>query len=535
MRRAAIVLLSIVAVLIVVVLTIPLFLNANQFRPQIESDLSKSLGRPVRIGDLSLSVFSGKVTARDLSIADDPAFSQAPFVTAKSIAFTVALFEAVFQHRLNISAIDAESPQIVLIQMPSGVWNFSSMGAKSAPQVRPVSENSGNMALTIKSLNINNGQISINTGTKPEVLNNVAVQINNFAPAASFPFSLSGKVQGGGDLAITGQAGPINDANAANTPLNANIKITKLNLLATGTVPPGSGIDGLLSADANATSNGRTFHMTGKITGESLKLARGAIPTRKPLFFDVDMTEDLAQHTGQMTQGNVAIGGVKAALTGTWVQRGPATDLKMLFAAPGVPVSGVEDLLPALGIMLPSGATLEGGTASANLEIAGPSNALVISGPVSVQNTRLRNFDLGSKLAPIEQLAGMKSGPNTEIQTLSTDLRIAPDVTSLGNIRAVVPSIGELTGAGTISKSQALAFNMRAVVHGGGLISTKGSATIPFTIEGTSSNPQFRPDVGQIAAQQLQQRLKGVNVDGVNVGQAAGGVLGGLLGGKKKK
>src|SRR6185312_16191210 len=117
-----------------------------------------------------------------------------------------------------------------------------------------------------------------------------------------------------------------------------------------------------------------------------------------------------------------------------------------------------------------------------------------------------------------------------EIQTLSTDLRIAPDVTSLANIRAIVPSVGELTGAGTISKSQALAFKMRAVVHGGGgLISTTGSATIPFSIEGTSSNPQFRADVGQIAAEQLQQRLKGVKVDGVNVGQTAGGLLGGFL------
>jgi AsmA protein len=207
----------------------------------------------------------------------------------------------------------------------------------------------------------------------------------------------------------------------------------------------------------------------------------------------------------------------------------------MLLSAPGVPVSGVEGLLPALAIFLPSGASLEGGTASMNLTIAGASTALVISGPVSIQNTRLKGFDLGSKLAPIEQLAGIKSGPNTEIQTLSTDLRIAPDVTSLQNIRAVLPAIGELTGAGTISKSQALAFRMRAVVHGGGLVSTAGTTAIPFTIEGTSSNPQFRADVGQIASQQIQQRLQGVKVGGVDVGQTAGGVLGGLLGGKKKK
>lgn len=72
-----------VGVLIVILLALPLFINANSFRPTIEEKLSAALGRKVQVGDLSLSIFSGSLTASNLSIADDPAFSTSPFLTAK--------------------------------------------------------------------------------------------------------------------------------------------------------------------------------------------------------------------------------------------------------------------------------------------------------------------------------------------------------------------------------------------------------------------------------------------------------------------
>jgi len=58
----------VVAVLIVAAIAIPFLVNVNSFRPQIESNLSSALGRPVKVGNLSLSIFSGSVGA-DLSCA----------------------------------------------------------------------------------------------------------------------------------------------------------------------------------------------------------------------------------------------------------------------------------------------------------------------------------------------------------------------------------------------------------------------------------------------------------------------------------
>ena len=197
-------------------------------------------------------------------------------------------------------------------------------------------------------------------------------------------------------------------------------------------------------------------------------------------------------------------------------------------------MAGLQDLLPALGIVLPSGSQFNGGTASASLNIAGPASALVISGPVSIRNSQLKNFDLGSKMSTIQKLAGFNTGPSTQIQTLSTNLRIAPESTALQSIQLIVPSIGQLTGDGVISRSQALDFKMRAAVQAPNLIAGSATTNIPFFIQGTSPNPQFRPDVAGIAQDQLNQRLKGGKVGGVDVGQSAGGVLNGIFGKKKK-
>ena len=49
---------------------------------------------------------------------------------------------------------------------------------------------------------------------------------------------------------------------------------------------------------------------------------------------------------------------------------------------------------------------------------------LVSSGSLSIENARLAGFDLGAKMSTIERLAGIKTGPNTEIQVLSAEREI---------------------------------------------------------------------------------------------------------------
>jgi AsmA protein len=201
--------------------------------------------------------------------------------------------------------------------------------------------------------------------------------------------------------------------------------------------------------------------------------------------------------------------------------------LNLKLSGPNMPVQELEALLPAMAITLPSGTSLKGGTASANLSMEGPGDRLVTSGSLALDNTHLVGFDLPKKMASIEKLAGIKEGPDTEIQVLSANVRFAPEGTSASEMKLVVPAIGELSGAGTVSPTKALDFKMSAMVHTSGLLAVVGNKPIPFTVGGTCSEPVFKPDIGAV----VKEEMKSIKND---VGKAAGGMLNGLLGGKKK-
>ena len=147
----------------------------------------------------------------------------------------------------------------------------------------------------------------------------------------------------------------------------------------------------------------------------------------------------------------------------------------------------------------------------------------------ALNNTRLAGFDLFKKMASIQQFIGGKSGPDMEIQVLSTNLRSSPEGTSAQDIKLMLPALGELSGAGTISPANALNFKMSAAVHTSGALAAIGNKPIPFFVEGTCADPVFKPDIKSIATDQIKGFVGG------DAGKAAGGLLDGFLGGKKKK
>src|SRR5579862_2988449 len=108
----------VLGLLILVALAVPLFINADQFRPLLQTRLTAALGREVTLGGLKLSIFSGSVTASDLSIADDPGFSKSPFVRASSLQAGIELMPFVLSRKLNVTGITIDQPQIDLVQNP---------------------------------------------------------------------------------------------------------------------------------------------------------------------------------------------------------------------------------------------------------------------------------------------------------------------------------------------------------------------------------------------------------------------------------
>ena len=53
----------VIAALLLIAIALPFVIDANRFRPMLESRLSAALGREVRVGNLKLTILSGGVTA----------------------------------------------------------------------------------------------------------------------------------------------------------------------------------------------------------------------------------------------------------------------------------------------------------------------------------------------------------------------------------------------------------------------------------------------------------------------------------------
>ena len=114
----------VILVILVALIALPFLINVNSFRPKLESELSTALGREVKVGNLSLSILSGSVSAEDLSIADDPAYSKEPFIRAKSLKVGVEVMPLIFSKTLHVTDITLDKPEIVLLRDASGKWNL---------------------------------------------------------------------------------------------------------------------------------------------------------------------------------------------------------------------------------------------------------------------------------------------------------------------------------------------------------------------------------------------------------------------------
>jgi AsmA protein len=529
----------VIAALFVIAIALPFFINVNNYRPQIESNLSSALGRPVKVGDLSLSILSGSVEANQLSIADDPKFSNTSFIQAKSLKVGVELMPLIFSKQLNVTHLAIEKPQIALLRNREGIWNFSSLGNQAGQTAKTSEKSSGPGAgenLSVGKMEISDGTISLGSAPArrtPVVYDKLNVTVKDFSFTNRFPVTVSSALPGGGSMKIDGMAGPINATDTALTPGQVKIKLSKLDLSQSAIVNPETGITGSADFDGTATSDGYVVKANGTLKASSLKLVPKGSPSSQTVQVVFTVEHDLQKETGELTQGNVAIGKAIAKLSGTYNMHGESTSIHMKLDGEAMPVDDLEGLLPALGVKLPTGSRLKGGTLSVNIAADGPVDKVVATGSIRMSNTALAGFNLGSKLSALSAVTGKQigGGNDTAIQNLSSDVRYSPEGTKLDKIDLVIPSLGTVTGAGTVSPSNELDFKMVADLSGGvggGLTKVvgHGSGGIPVHVGGTTSSPTFMPDMKGMVGNQL----KGIMPSGKDNPL---GKVGGLFGKKK--
>jgi AsmA protein len=557
---------AIAAVLLLVVLCLPLFINANQFKPTLETKLTAALGRKVTIGDIKLAIFSGGVSVSDVSIADDSNFSKSPFLTAKSLSVGVELIPLIFSKQINVRSINIESPEVNLIHGAVGKWNYSTLGS-GGPSASSGTSGGGPGALSVQEIAITNGKIIVSTAgssQRPSIYEDVKLEASDLSYTSQFPFKLSAKGPGNAALKIEGQAGPINPTDSSLTPFSATIDVGHLDLSTTGFIEPSLGIAGVMDFKADLKSDGKQISSKGNIKASKLKASAAGNPSTVPVDVEYATVYTLETRAGVLNQCDVKVGKAIQRITGSYNTAAEPAKINIKVNAPGMPLDDLEGFLPAVGVVLPSGSKLKGGTLSVNLTIVGPADKPTIAGPVDISNTKLAGFSMASKLGALGSFAGLSGaggGNDTEIQTLRATVRNDASGTKIDSLNLVIPSIGTVTGNGTVSATGQLDFKMVAKLAGGlakgmqgvatvaggaaggigGAVSSFGGAGgltgskssgggIPFAIRGTTSNPQVIPDVGGMVGNAAKGVVPGAQG---NPAGAATKTLGGLFGRKK--
>jgi AsmA protein len=534
MSRAVRIVLIVVGVFVVLLLIAPFLIPVNQFRPTIEAEASEALGRKVEVGNLSLSLLSGSLSAENLSIGDDSKFSSSPFLTAKSLNVGVDLLPLILSRTLNVTGITIENPEVTLLRNAAGQWNYSSLSG-SAAKARTKSKSAGSTNsvpdLTIKKLELKDGRITLGSTSsrKRSAYDHVSLLASDFSMTSKFPVTLTAQLPDGGKLKLDGKVGPIDEADAALTPLDAKLTVSSLNLASTGFLDPSLGLGGLLDLDATVGSHNGEAETKGDAKLSKALLVAGGSPATVPVNVNFNTKYNLHKNAGVLNPSTLKIGNAAAHLSGTYQTPADETIVNVKIDGENMPARDLEAFLPALGIHLPKGASLAAGNLSTNLNVTGPTDKLVTNGTVGLFKAKIANFDLGSKMSTIDMLTGLKTGQDLDIEKLTTNLRMATNGLQADNFLAVVPALGNLTGAGTVDSKNNLDFKMAATLAnsanfsssggapvsgiggilgaiGGGKGGCKG-ATIPFQIHGTTADPKFVPDVGGIAAGMLKSQL----------------------------
>ncbi|MFZ0680363.1 AsmA family protein [Candidatus Binatus sp.] len=233
--------------LIAVALTAYAFFNLSSIvahnEKRILARVSDALGRPVQVGKIQAQMGWGvSVEVSGLAIADDPTFSEKPFLAANDVSVDVEFFP-LLRGEAKITRLELIKPDIRIVMNADGDLNVSTIGsspedarrkAAHAPNPR-VHKRSSLADLSIKSLSVEDGRIYFNDlGEKatPIHVRHLDFDVTNFNAASAFDvetkFAFPADDQ---NVEASGKVGPLLNQgvmDASGIPVDLNLKIDSI-------------------------------------------------------------------------------------------------------------------------------------------------------------------------------------------------------------------------------------------------------------------------------------------------------------------
>jgi len=279
--RAVLIIVSILIAIVAVVGTYAV-LNLNSTiqsqRGAILTKASDALGRKVDVQDIHASLGWGVIAdLRGVTIADDPNFSQTPFVQASDVYARVALLP-LLGHRIYVDQISLKQPVVHVIRNKRGELNLGTIGKKpsasgatnsvpasssagtgmaplkNAPLAQPAPQNRSGGAkdlgalgdISVSSLTIDDGTIDYKqAGGAPAVLSAVNLDAEHLGLATPIDVNLTMAALGTGkNISLSGKFGPVVSNGAIDQtaiPLDLSLDLGPFTMADLKGVPPIAG------------------------------------------------------------------------------------------------------------------------------------------------------------------------------------------------------------------------------------------------------------------------------------------------------
>src|SRR5581483_10976894 len=423
MRKAGIAILCIVVLIVIAALIIPSFLDVNQYRGKIQAELQQRLGRQVSLGTMHLRLLPLSFRVDNVTIGEDPRFqSGRPFAQADELDVTAKLLPLLHKD-VQISSLDLKRPHIELIRSANGTWNFSSLGhpaaGSAAPPATPqagtkrpgsappqpsitkpeTQSKSQQQQFELGTLQISDGQIALTDQQKHQsraVYDHVDLTLKNFAPDKAFSVDMAAHLPGKGTqlLRLKADAGPIDQQNMMNTPLDGSVNMQQVSISA---IQEFLNTQALAQMEATISGDMKVKNEGGKLSSKGdLKLQDTVIRGTNvgyPITADYDMTDDLTNDVIHLAKGNVQLGSTPLDVTGDVNTRPTPAQLNLNLKASNVSISDAARLASAMGVAFAPGMTING-KLNADVHAQGAASQPALNGNLSIRDLTAQGKDL---------------------------------------------------------------------------------------------------------------------------------------------
>ncbi|MCF8079840.1 MAG: AsmA family protein [Desulfobacterales bacterium] len=214
---------GLIVLIVAALLIIPMFVDLNDYKPQIEQQVTAMTGRSFSIGgdvDLSLFPWAG-VALSDIRLGNPPGFDEKQMAGLEAFEVRVKLLPLIFRD-IQVKRFVVQRPQIVLIRQKDGSANWEGFGGAEKSGAGPAKEKTPTAmpseteaslpieTLTVGEFAVTDGSVRyVDRGTGSEhTVSDLTLRLTDVSLDRPVPLVFSAQVDGK-PISLEGTVGPV--------------------------------------------------------------------------------------------------------------------------------------------------------------------------------------------------------------------------------------------------------------------------------------------------------------------------------------